>query len=243
MLNKSKFCNKLFSAPQGCDWMLFLSLLCGYPVGAKLIAEQHKTGLNQTACINLATFCSTASPIFILGTIGTAYLQSTKAGAILLVSHVTASLLNGFAYKNIYQSQQQLQAQPQSSNLFLAVIESVNSILTVGALIAVFYTLCAMICDLLPKWFHTDGLLATSFVLGLLEMTTGCINIAKVADTFTATVLCCSLVSFGGMCVLLQMMTFFAECKIKTSTIVLTKVTHCAFSTIICFILGKIFCI
>lgn len=243
IFGKTNLSSKLFSAPKNTDWLMVLSLICGYPVGAKLIAEQHKNGLDTNACIKLATFCTTASPIFVVATVGITYLQSTKAALILITSHVVASILNGLAYKNMYQLQCTLPKSTSKTNLFSAVIESVNSILCVGALIALFYTLCSMICNVLPKWFNTDGLLVTSFLLGLLEMTTGCINVSQIANTFTATVLCCALISFGGLCVIMQMMTFLADCKIKTSTIVLTKVTHCAFSTIICFILGKLFCI
>ena len=209
-----------------------------------LVAQQHKSGLDHDTCNKLVTFCSTASPVFIVGTVGAGYLQSTKSAIILLASHLVASILNGLAYKNIFTSNcTKVHYSTQQENAFSCVIESVNSILSAGALIALFYTLCTMICDLLPKWFNTNGLLATSFVLGLLEMTTGCINICQVTNTFTATVLCCALVSFGGLCVIMQMMTFLGECKIKISTIVLTKVTHCAFSTIICFVLSKLFAI
>jgi len=233
----------LFDAPRNTDWIFVLSLLCGYPVGAKLIAEQFQHGLDKPACIKLATFCSTGSPIFMVGTVGANYLKSTKAGFVILLSHLIATVLNGFSYRKLYKSQTQAGRIVQSDNPSACVIDSVNSILSIGALVALFYTLCSMIFDMLPKWFSTDGLLATSFVLGLLEITTGCVNICQVADTFTATVLSCTLISFGGLCVILQMMTFLNLCKIKTSTIVITKVTHCAYSTIVCFVLGKLFAI
>ena len=241
--HKGTLCKKLFGTPSDCDWIYLLSLLCGYPVGAKLIAEQYQKGLDKQTCIKLASFCTTASPVFIVGTVGTIYLQSTKIAIIILLSHILASIANGITYKHLSTNQYNAPTSTKCDNLFSSVIESVNSILTVGALIAIFYTLCTMICDHLPKWFSTDGILLTSFLLGLLEMTTGCINVSQVANNFTSAVLCCSLISFGGVCVILQMMTFFEKCKIKTSTILLTKVTHCAFSTIICFILCKLFAI
>ena len=242
LCKKERLTQRLFSAPQGTGWIYILALICGYPVGAKLIAEQSEQ-LDTHACAKLASYCTTASPVFIFATLGNNCLHSTKCAIIILASHVTASVLNGLLYKNFWKSATTYKQVSSNKPMFSCIIESVNSILVVGALIALFYTLCTMIYDLLPQWFSTNGLLATSFALGLLEMTTGCINVSSVANQFSATVLCCALISFGGLCVILQMMTFLSGCKIKTSTIVLTKATHCAFSTIICFVLGKLFAI
>ena len=237
-----KLSRRIFGTPNGTGWIYLLSLLCGYPIGAKLIAEQRDC-LDKSDCIKLATYCTTASPIFIFGTIGNTLLHSTKCALVILISHVTASLLNGITYKSFWQTNTSYSQINIDEKPITSITDAVNSILTVGALIALFYTLCAMISDLLPRWFSTDGIVLTSFALGLLEITTGCINLASITNTFNATVLCCALTSFGGLCVIMQMMTFLSTCKIKTSTIVLTKATHCAFSTIICFMLAKLFSI
>ena len=240
LFKNSKLTKALFNAPKGYDWVFFLSLICGYPVGAKLIAQEYNNGLPTKSCLKLATFCSTASPIFLLGTVKN-MLNNNTATYVLYISHVVACILCGFLYKNFYIEDVQCLEKQKDSNVFSAILDATQSILIVGALIAICYTLCAIICDLLPKWFNTDGIVVTSYLLGLIEMTTGCLNLTAVCPTFTATVLCCSIVSFGGLCVIMQMMTFLNCCKIKTSAILGTKALHCALSTIICFLLGKIF--
>ncbi|MCM1043613.1 MAG: hypothetical protein NC350_05395, partial [Corallococcus sp.] len=154
------------------------------------------------------------------------------------------AIINGLIFRNInIDNNVNMETQPSLTENPLddSMVNSLVSILSVGGYISIAYLLCDMITQILPTWFHTDGQLITAYLLGIIEMTNGCIQICGLTDIFTSTVLCCSLISFGGLCVLMQTMIFLGKCKIKTKSIVAIKLTHCALSTILCFILGKIF--
>ena len=67
---KISFSKKLFCID--CDSVFIASLLCGYPIGAKIIGDSDASTITATkAC----AFCSSAGPIFMIGTVGAKLLQ------------------------------------------------------------------------------------------------------------------------------------------------------------------------
>ncbi len=213
-------------------------------MGAKLLSNSYNSGyLNTDNCIKTSILASTASTIFIMATVGTTLLGSSYYAVIIIIAHLLGGVANYIIHYHYYNSPtpdpvtQAISTSKQDD----IVLDSLMSVLLVGAYIALFSVLCQMILYILPSYFTTDGLLLTSYLLGLLEVTYGCINICAIASTTTATVLCCSLLSFGGICITMQCMTFLQPCGIKYGTALKLKVMHCALSTIICYLLVALF--
>ena len=76
---------KLFKAPAISGYIFIISIVSGYPIGAKLTEEYYKKGLlTATQCKKIATFTSTSGPLFILGTVGGKFLGNPSIGFILL---------------------------------------------------------------------------------------------------------------------------------------------------------------
>jgi nucleoside recognition membrane protein YjiH len=77
-----------------------MSVLSGYPVGAKLTADFYEKGLitKGQAC-RITTFTSTSGPLFIVGTVGIGMFHSAKLGIIILLSHFIGAILNGLIYR------------------------------------------------------------------------------------------------------------------------------------------------
>ncbi len=224
--------------PRGGLGIALLSAISGYPMGAKLIQQSYNCGdMTTTNCIKTSIIASFASPIFIIATLGQNVLNSTKHAVLILVSHLLGGVINYALHYNSYNEKS-----PTTSNISKTtkgdiILDSLMSVLLVGVYIALFSVLCEVVLYVLPSYFSTTGILATSYILGLLEMTTGCINICSATNIATASVLCCSLVSFGGLCITMQCMTFYKQCKIKYGTVLKIKCMHCAISTILCYIL------
>ena len=220
-----------------CDRVFLMSLLCGYPIGAKAISDSDADAATATrAC----SFCSTAGPIFIIATVGAKLLQSTLATVILIVVHVLSAILNGLIYRK-----KQFAELLDSSGNFTSqdfgntVTSSMLSVLSVGGLIALFYMLTDMLRSFLPQTASSS--LAFSYAVGLLEMTNGIIAVCKQADVATATVLTSSLLALGGACVFLQCYAFLANKNVKALDVLKMKLTQSAFATILSFVLVKIF--
>ena len=75
-------------------------MLCGYPVGAKLVGEFFDAGLiDGKQAKKIASFTSTSGPLFIVGTVGVSMFDNKLFGFVLLFSHYLSALLNGLIYR------------------------------------------------------------------------------------------------------------------------------------------------
>ena len=97
------FLNKPFKKVYGCNYggyIFAMSVLAGYPVGASLISEfyeQNKIPLKEAKI--LCSFTSTSGPMFILGSVASSMVCNNTIGIVILISHLLASLINGYIYK------------------------------------------------------------------------------------------------------------------------------------------------
>lgn len=229
----------ILNTPSGTANTVLVSVLCGYPMGAKLIANGYQTGnFSATNCKKILLVANCASPIFVIATVGSIILKNTLAGIIIYISHILAMFVSALLQRSQY-----IDNLPTAGTVTTdrpnIMIDSLLAVLSVGGYIALFFVLSAMLQQILPNWFAVEGQLLTSFVIGILEMTSGCMAIAQCTDIFTATVLCCTIISFGGICVASQCMTFLSPCGITIGTLLKQKVVHCALSTIFCFALAS----
>lgn len=90
----------LYNAPKESAYVLMLSMLSGYPVGASMTAELYSAGvITEKEAKSVAAFASTSGPVFILGTVGTAIFNDIKVGVIILIAHYISALLNGLIFR------------------------------------------------------------------------------------------------------------------------------------------------
>ncbi|MCM1456130.1 MAG: hypothetical protein NC037_06375, partial [Bacteroides sp.] len=90
----------LYNAPKESAYVLLLSMLSGYPVGASMTAELYSAGaISGKEAKAIASFASTSGPIFMLGTVGSAIFSDARVGVIVLVSHYLAALINGLIFR------------------------------------------------------------------------------------------------------------------------------------------------
>lgn len=233
--SKLTITKKLFGI--SCDNVWLMSLLCGYPIGAKAIADSNA---DRDSATRACSFCSTAGPIFIIATVGNKWLQNSGATVILVVTHIFSSLLNGLIYRSKNATELLDKANDLKAEDFGNIItNSTLSILSVGGLIALFYMLADMLKNFLPTTVSDS--LVVAYAVGILEMTNGTFGVCKLANTATATVLCSSLLALGGICVFFQCYAYLGQKKVKAKDIVKMKLTQSAFATLLSFCLVKIF--
>lgn len=214
------------------DDAFLTSLLCGYPLGAKQLAD---CGFDKSTTTAACSFCSSASPIFVVATVGAKLLKSNVAAVVLLVSHVVGVVLNGLLHrKSNGNSHTPLPRKFAASDVGNAVGSAVSSVLSVGGLIALFYMLTDMLKSFLPQ--NVANSATTSFLIGLVEMTNGIVGVCAMRNTLTAAVLSCFLLSFGGACVILQSLAFLSD-KIYVGKFLIMKLTQASISALVCFAL------
>ena len=247
-------------SPYGA-YVLFSSLISGYPVGAVTTLELYEKGLiSSEEAKSYIPFSSTASPIFVIATIGGAMFQSVSVGGIILLSHYTATLLNGILWRVVSRSRLRLKSNtnkhrnPPTSldqacahtltcerdnnkeNIISdAVIKSVTSMLAVGGYIVLF-GLVADTLWLLPS-FEEIPQLVRSVLCAFIEMSRGVAEARNITEKWLGIGLSAFAVSFGGISVNLQNFHYLSMCKCTLKEVILPKLSQgiLAFFTAIIF--------
>jgi hypothetical protein len=214
-----------------------LSLLSGYPTGARLLCDLYNRGeITRSLAIRTATYTSTCSPIFIIATLGVCFYKSAVFGIIIFAAHCLGALLNGLIYCKVkFNSPAKLTRvrnfSPSSRNdiataVSNALYSAVQNIFAVGGLIVVFFIATTLIGG--GVW-----------VSGILEMTNGVYHASIAAPT--SLLIPCAVVSFGGLCVAMQAFVFLGEFRMPLWFYFLYKVTHTILSVLLCFLFFVIF--
>lgn len=75
--------------PAASAGAFLLSIVSGYPVGSRVVADLQRRGeIGRAEAERLGILCSTSGPMFILGSVGSAMFGGGKAGAVLLTAHL-----------------------------------------------------------------------------------------------------------------------------------------------------------
>ena len=252
-----KFSYKVFGTPGVSIYALLMSILSGYPIGAKIIADLYsKNQITENQAKKMSVFCTTSGPIFIIGTIGVTMFNNYKFGLILYASHILSSIFLGIIYHILTKNkthntnkiviiQKQLTTANQTNIISKCINETINSLFVIGAYITIFYligelfeilNIFKIFNKLLIKPFNFFGFnsnQSSGFIYGLLEVTRGS-KILSIFPQKSSLILASGIVSFSGISIIMQSMTFLKEAKIKAHNFVFSKCVHCVLSMFLC---------
>lgn len=229
----SPFAEKLFRIPGAGAGAMLLSLLSGYPAGARTVAELASEGrLQKGDVFYTACLASTSGPAFCLGA-AAAMFGSPAAGMVLFGSHLLAVWSAGFLLPRLtrHKANPAPPPLPKAREPFSALlISAVQAVLSVGALIALFFCLKEMLFSILPPLSgYGEGVLS-----GLLEVTAGVSALANL-KTPLSLALAAAEVSFGGLCVNAQQLSFLAGTGVKMLPFLLVKCAHGLLAFAFCY--------
>ena len=238
-----KFTTKCFRTSNS-GLVYFLSLLSGYPVGAKMISSYYDTGtINKSTATKMFSFCSTSGPMFIIGTVGIGVFGDAKVGYILLIGHIVGSFLNGLLYRGKNTSVSEFKPNITKTSLNEIMFDSINSILLVGGYIIFASVVIQLmqISNILPsvanficKITKFDYDVVYSFLCGLIEITNGLILLGKTNVGLSVKIILASIIiAFSGVCIMLQSSAFLNKIGIKKRTMIIQKSTQAIFTFII----------
>ncbi len=224
-------------------------------MGAKLICNSYELGrINKTDAKKMLSFCSISGPMFIVGTVGVGFLLSFKAGLIILISNILASLLNGLLYKGKQSENIEFSSKPANSSenlLYDCVYDSLISVLMVGAFIVfsfliievlnnlhIISALSKLICFCFNCVDKQD--VVCSVIKGIIEITRGCLDLGKTSINLqTKTIIASGLVAFGGISVIMQSIGFINKLKISVKSIIMQKISQ----AILCVLISIPLCL
>ena len=94
----SRVTNVLFGTPGISGYVMLMSMLSGYPIGAKLIADLYsQNAISKANAKRMISFCTTSGPIFVIGSVGSIMFGSAKIGIVLYLAHIIGSIMCGIA--------------------------------------------------------------------------------------------------------------------------------------------------
>lgn len=245
---------KLFNSPPVAGYILIISLLSGYPIGAKLIADCYNMGIiSKSEAKNISVFTSTSGPLFIVGSVGINMMGNKTAGFIMLFSHYLGAIINGLILVNRQKStdnnKEMIKKRVDYDNILSdSITSSILSVAVVGGYIAIFCMLVDVLNDfkILPFFekiftvLRMPKALANGVVTGIVEITRGCKVLSDSGYSMKAIVpIAAGIISFGGMSITLQSLTFASQCKIKPLFYLKTKFSQ----GIITFSIATILCL
>ena len=214
--------------------VFIIGILCGYPTGAKVIADMHKEkSLDKRECERLLAFCNNSGPLFLIGAVGTAMLKNYALGVVLYVIHFLSAVLTGVLFRN-FANKKPLDCRNEicicsiSDAITKSIENAVKTILNVCGYVVFFAILCAMVKNV--------------FVISLLEVTTGAKTLITQGLSKEITIILLSgIIGFGGICVMLQVQSAVNGTGISLKLYVLGKLIQALFSMIMAFLYVSLF--
>lgn len=225
----------VFCLPARAGVIFIMSLVGGFPVGAKLISDSVKNhALTRNQGKRMLLFCVNPGPAFVINMIGVSLIGSYRAGVILFVSLCVASLTAGIVSRLFKSKEGEELLSPLSKDpypLIDAVNESVESILRMCAWIVIFSAFLGVV-DTLPV---EEG--GKEWLTMVAEVTKGCSTcVKKYPLPFMAFVL-----GWSGFSVHAQLMPYIAVSGLKYKHFAVARVFNATVSLGVAGILFKLF--
>lgn len=198
------FLAKLFRIPPDAVLIVVLSLLGGYPVGAKLLADRVKEGsLSAADGERMLCYCVNCGPAFLISGVGGAIFGNLKAGVYLYLSQVAACLLTGCLCRRTSAGGQAVHKPSRRPPLSQLIVDSVTAAIRSMGTICGFVVAFSALLPFLPLLTSHLPAAATALLQGLLEVTAGCTLLPGGATPYPL-LFAAGFTSFGGICVLFQ---------------------------------------
>ena len=191
---------RLCRIPAGCESLLAIGFLGGYPVGAQNVAFARESGvLSSKDAGRMIVFCNNAGPAFMFGFLSQMF-QNPICPWLLWMIHMSSAivlglLLPGGGDRNV--------AMPCTQNLTFshALDKSIKVMARVCGWVILFRIILEFLQGSVLNCLPVTGQV---LVAGLLELSNGCLWLRALPSEGLKFILSAVMLSFGGMCVYLQ---------------------------------------
>jgi sporulation integral membrane protein YlbJ len=263
----SKFLGKILCTPlrlpKECSVVLLASLFCGYPLGSRYACELYERNIiDKSTLERLLNIATNGSPLFIIGTVGTAMLHNVFLGYILLISNALSCIIMGLilpakkiskysSYSNSSVAATQVKENPNFGvALKNALEDGTKTCLSIGSFVVIFSVIINIIKS--SGIYHTaleslcnfgiinhnilDGLF-----LGFIEITNGCSIVATSTLSLNIKILICSfLIGFSGLSITFQVYSFVYKYKVSMKKYLSLKIIQGIICTLITLLFLKL---
>lgn len=249
----------LFNVPGACAPAFILGLIGGYPVGAKTAMSIFDQKLcTKDEAERLLAFCNNSGPAFILGAVGAGIFGSVKAGVILYISHIAASVIVGVLFRGkgkAVSNNNEIRV-----NVFLVRDAFISSVKEAGSAVGnvccfvVFFsvairllyrfgiipTAAFMIGELISP-LGLDAAFAEKLISGFFEVTSGVNGLIDLSTPKSASLAAAAfMLGWAGISVHFQILSFIGEKGLRTWPFFAGKTMHAFLSAFLTWLAVKI---
>ncbi len=230
---------KLFHCSEEGAFCLLCGFLCGYPVGARLIALQIKEQrLSLTEGQYLLSFCNNVSPMFCISYGIRQAIGDTRTTPYLLIIYGSA-LLFGFFTRPGTLPGTCLKTKKQTSEtetifqlIDVCIIDSFLILIKLCGYLILFSIISKGLLMALPL----ESIYTAPVLSALLEITGGLSLISHLPHGFIRSALGVIALTFGGLCCIFQTNSVIAETGLSLKKYILHKTVISIISLFLCFL-------
>ncbi len=243
----------LFNVPGEGAFAFLMGIISGYPTGAKIVSNLKENNIcTKAECERLIAFTNNSGPLFIIGTVGTSLLFDTSIGFLLLFTHILACITVGiiFRFWKYKESEPYTRYKPNQkprvtfNNLGDVIGDSIksatNTVVMIGGFVVLFSVINSMlsnsnfynvIINITSPLFNSIGIdnnFLQGIYTGLIELTNGVQYICNIpTKTISTTIIICAfLLGFGGISVMLQVLSITSKSNISIKPYIIGKLLH-----------------
>lgn len=201
---------KLCRLPDGMESLLVPAILGGYPVGAQTVAQGWRSGqIPKAEAERLLGFCNNAGPSFLFGMAAVMFPEHWAAWMLWLI-HVASAVITSrlIPSPNSYAGT----VSPRTVSLSMALHGAITAMASVCGWVVFFRVVIAFldrwVLWLLPKYLQV-------IIMGFMELTNGCLSLHTISDVGMRFIICSGMLSFGGLCVIMQVVSVTQGLSLK----------------------------
>lgn len=241
----------IFRIPPEYFSVFLIGSVGGYPVGAKLLSELYDEGkIDRDTAEQMLPYCYLAGPAFICSIAGVRLFSSLKAGMIIFAAIISANLLIavicGLGRPVPAKCRVAARVELTSENLIGSVGSGAKGMFSICAIIVFFSTI---ICILEKSGILTCISLCLAEITGLSQSDASAavravIEISNISSLscgdYSLIPLTASLLSFGGLCVLMQVNGFLTG-RLSSKRFYFFRILATIISYLLCKLYVEIF--
>ena len=234
----NNFTLKIFGLSGNASFVIFFSMLTGFPSSAKYIKNLLENNLISLEEANkLIRFTHFSNPLFIINVIGTIIIGNKTLGILVLLSHYLSNFIIGFIYRG-EKIENRITNQKNENKSFSEILtksflDSFNSLLIVLGSLITFQ----LITKIVYHYFNFSPIM-NLIIESMLEITQGLFRLKNLP--FSANlkaIISAIIISFGGLCIHMQVSSILADTKINYKNYLVGRIIQSILAPLIMIIL------
>lgn len=221
----------LFLLPESAGQIIFMSLIGGYPIGAKLTADALQRGeITENEAKRLCIFCMNAGPAFTVTVLGVNIYGNAETGLIIYISLCISSVIIGILTRFLSDGKNTIPNNKEkksfsSDDITFSVWDAFQSVMRICAWVILFSAFTS--CITIKSGNYGE------FLSAIAEVTAGAAAVAKTHPIPVVTALC----GFGGFCVHCQVLKHLKLCALQYKIFLAGRILNSALSAAICYLI------